>query len=88
MRRRELLLLGGAMTAARSLRAQQKAMPVIGFLIGGSLFGRAAPALAAFLQGLSETAMSRARTSPSNIVGRAANTIDCRSWQPIWFSVR
>ena len=33
MRRRELmLLLGGAMTVARTLRAQQKAMPVIGYL--------------------------------------------------------
>ena len=32
MRRRELLLLGGAMTTARALRVQQKAMPVIGFL--------------------------------------------------------
>jgi hypothetical protein len=31
MRRRELmLLLGGMMTAARTLRAQQKPMPVIG----------------------------------------------------------
>ena len=33
MNRRELmLLLAGAVTAARGLRAQQKAMPVIGFL--------------------------------------------------------
>jgi hypothetical protein len=33
MRRRELLLLlGSAMTTARALRAQQKSMPVIGFL--------------------------------------------------------
>jgi hypothetical protein len=31
--RRELvLLLGGAMTVASTLRAQQKAMPVIGYL--------------------------------------------------------
>src|SRR5947208_15394472 len=55
MRRRELmLLLGGAMTAARTLRAQQKAMPVIGFLTSGSP-GPFAPYVAAFHQGLSET---------------------------------
>ena len=37
MNRRELmLLLAGAMTAARSLRAQQKAMPVIGFLVAST----------------------------------------------------
>jgi putative ABC transport system substrate-binding protein len=53
MRRRELLLLlGGAMTAPRALRAQQKATPVIGLL--GSI-GPIAPQVAAFLQGLSQT---------------------------------
>jgi putative ABC transport system substrate-binding protein len=55
MKRRELLLLlGGAMTAARAVRAQQKAMPVIGFLHSASP-GPYAPNVAAFRQGLSET---------------------------------
>jgi putative tryptophan/tyrosine transport system substrate-binding protein len=55
MRRRELLsLLAGAVTAPRTLRAQQKAMPVIGFLSSGSP-GPTAPYVAAFRQGLSES---------------------------------
>jgi putative ABC transport system substrate-binding protein len=55
MRRRELLLLlGAAMTALRPLRAEQKAMPVIGVL-GSTSPGPNEPALAAFRQGLSET---------------------------------
>jgi putative ABC transport system substrate-binding protein len=49
-----MLLLGGAMTATRALRAQQKAMPVIGFLHDGAP-GPNAPNVAAFHQGLSET---------------------------------
>ncbi len=49
-----MLLLGGAMTAARAVRAQQKAMPVIGYL-GSESPGPMAPFVAAFLQGLSET---------------------------------
>ena len=57
MRRRELmLLLGGAMTAAPALRAQQKAMPVIGLLdANSSPSSLNAPFLAAFRQGLGET---------------------------------
>src|SRR5262245_51997012 len=54
MRRRELLLLvGGAVTAPRALRAQQKAMPVIGFLASASP-GPNAANLAALRQGLRE----------------------------------
>jgi len=48
-----MLLLGSAVTAARPLRAQQKAMPVIGFL-GVDAPGALAPNVAAFRQGLSE----------------------------------
>jgi putative ABC transport system substrate-binding protein len=55
MSRRELvLLLGGMVTAAPGLRAQQKATPVIGFLSAG-LPGPFAPLVAAFRQGLNET---------------------------------
>src|SRR5215472_3328661 len=54
MRRRELLLVpGGAIMAARVVRAQQKAMPVIGYLNSTSP-GSNEPFAAAFRQGLSE----------------------------------
>jgi ABC-type uncharacterized transport system substrate-binding protein len=53
-RRELLLLLGGVLTAARTLRAQQKAMPVIGFL-GSTSPGPNAANVSALLHGLSET---------------------------------
>jgi len=55
MRRRELMiLLGGTLTAPRTLRAQQKTVPVIGYLDTGA--PDAFPSyLASFHQGLSET---------------------------------
>jgi putative tryptophan/tyrosine transport system substrate-binding protein len=61
MRRRELmLLLGGAMTAARAVFAQQKAMPVVGFLGSGSAEGFA-PILPAFLDGLKDAGYVQGR---------------------------
>ena len=53
-RRELLLLLAGAMAVARSLGAQQKRLPVIGYLNGTTPEANA-PHLAAFRQGLSET---------------------------------
>jgi putative ABC transport system substrate-binding protein len=54
MKRRDLFVLfGGAMTATRALRAQQKTIPVIGFLHSLSL-SKSAPSVAAFRQGLGE----------------------------------
>src|SRR5438094_990171 len=54
MNRRELMLLLGGSMIATPLRAQQKAMPVIGFL-GLASPGSFSPFVAAFHQGLSET---------------------------------
>jgi putative ABC transport system substrate-binding protein len=53
-RRELMLLLGAAMTMARTLRAQQKAMPVIAYLNGTTPEANAV-LLATFRQGLSET---------------------------------
>ena len=55
MRRRELIAGFAAMAAlGGGARAQQKAMPVIGYLVSGSR-GPAAPNVAAFREGLGET---------------------------------
>jgi putative ABC transport system substrate-binding protein len=88
-RRKLMLLLGGAMTAPRTLRTQQKATPVIGYLNSRSPEFENIPArLIAFRRGLNETGYVEGQNVAIDTVGHTANTIDCRPWQLIWLLVR
>ena len=87
MRRRELLLLLGATAVARPLRAQQAAVPVIGFL-GSTSPAPYATQVAAFLRGLEETGYIEGRTSRLNTVGQKVALISSRHWQPILSAAR
>ena len=59
MKRRELMLfVYGAMTAGRALRAEQKAMPVIGYL-GATSPGAAASTLAGVPPGIERNRVCR-----------------------------
>ena len=84
MNRREvMLLLGGAMmTPARALRAQQKAMPVIGYL-SSEAPGPSAPLVAAFHQGLSETGYVGGQNVAIEYRWAREAMIGCPDWPPI-----
>ena len=93
MKRREFVtLLGGAVAGPSILsphatRAQQRTVPVIGFL-HGNLSAPAADDLAAYRQGLSDTGYVEHRNVGIEYRWAEGPTIGCRQWRPIWFAVR
>jgi putative ABC transport system substrate-binding protein len=83
MRRREfLLLLGSTIAMTRGVRAQQKAMPVIGYLSSGSPdTDTFSAARAAFLEGLHE----KGYVDGQNVVIEyrfAEGHLGCLHWRP------
>jgi putative ABC transport system substrate-binding protein len=82
MNRREMILALSTAAAAWPLgaRAQQPAMPVIGFLSSRSP-GESAGVVAAFRQGLGETGFVEGQNLAIAFAGRKATTTACRLWR-------
>ena len=87
MRRREaMFLLASAMTAARAPRAQQNAMPVIGYLSQRSPTDSAS-IVAAFRKGLKEQGYVEGQNVTIESRFAEGQSIASRHWRTIWFGM-
>jgi hypothetical protein len=85
MKRRDFIALigGAAAVPSPTARAQQSALPIVGFINGGSPEGLTRPAAAHFAAPLMKRGSSRTRTSWSNTTGSKATMIAYRPSSPI-----
>jgi len=86
MKRREFITLVGGATAAWPLtaRAQQSAMPVVGYLRNGTR-AVSARSEAALRQGLGSMGLSKATMSRLTTDTLKTRTTGCPHWWTIWF---